>query len=33
MVSFDGLVPKDHPLRKIDGVIDCSFIHEPPSEL
>lgn len=28
MVSLDGLVPKDHLLRKIDAVIDFSFIHE-----
>jgi hypothetical protein len=25
MVSLDGLVPKDHLLRKIDAVIDFSF--------
>lgn len=28
MVSVDGLVPKDHVLRKIEAVIDFSFIHE-----
>lgn len=28
MVSLEGLVPKDHLLRKIDAVIDFSFIHE-----
>lgn len=28
MVSLDSLVPKDHLLRKIDAVIDFSFIHE-----
>lgn len=28
MVTLDELVPKDHLLRKIDGVIDFSFIHE-----
>jgi transposase len=28
MVSLDGLVPKDHLLRKIDAVIDFSFIHD-----
>ena len=28
MVTLDGLVPKDHLLRKIDAVIDFSFIHE-----
>lgn len=27
IVSLDGLVPKDHLLRKIDAVIDFSFIH------
>ena len=27
MVTLDGLVPKDHLLRKIDAVIDFSFIH------
>lgn len=28
MVSLDSLVPPDHLLRKIDEVIDFSFIHE-----
>ena len=28
MVSLDGLVPKDHLLRKIEAVIDFSFIHD-----
>jgi transposase len=28
LVSLDGLVPKDHLLRKIDAVIDFSFIHD-----
>ena len=28
MVTLEGLVPKDHLLRKIDRVIDFSFIHE-----
>lgn len=28
MVTLDGLVPKDHLLRKIDAVIDFSFIHD-----
>lgn len=28
MVTLDGLVPRDHLLRKIDAVIDFSFIHE-----
>jgi transposase len=28
MVSLDGLVPNDHLLRKIDAVIDFSFIHD-----
>ncbi|EIM73641.1 transposase-related protein, partial [Nitratireductor aquibiodomus RA22] len=27
MVTLDSLVPKDHLLRKIDAVIDFSFIH------
>lgn len=27
MVSLDGLVPRDHLLRKVDAVIDFSFIH------
>ncbi len=27
MVTLDGLVPKDHLLRRIDAVIDFSFIH------
>ncbi len=28
MVTLDQLVPKDHLLRKIDAVIDFSFIHD-----
>ena len=28
MVTLDELVPKDHLLRKIDAVIDFSFIHD-----
>jgi transposase len=28
MVSLDGLVPKDHLLRKIEAAIDFSFIHD-----
>jgi transposase len=28
MVTLDGLVPKDHLLRKIEKAIDFSFIHE-----
>ncbi len=28
MVTLEGLVPKDHLLRKIEAVIDFSFIHE-----
>ncbi|MEL4376968.1 transposase, partial [Brucella cytisi] len=28
MVTLDSLVPKDHLLRKIDAVIDFSFIHD-----
>ena len=28
MVTLDQLVPKDHLLRKIDRVIDFSFIHD-----
>lgn len=28
MVALDSLVPKDHLLRKIDVVIDFSFIHD-----
>ena len=28
MVTLDSLVPKDHLLRKIEGVIDFSFIHD-----
>ncbi|MFQ0814973.1 transposase [Brucella anthropi] len=28
MVTLDQLVPKDHQLRKIDAVIDFSFIHD-----
>ncbi len=28
IVTLEGLVPKDHLLRKIDAVIDFSFIHD-----
>ena len=28
IVTLDELVPKDHLLRKIDAVIDFSFIHD-----
>ncbi|WIM10251.1 IS1182 family transposase [Enhydrobacter sp.] len=28
LVAIEGLVPKDHLLRKIEAVIDFSFIHE-----
>lgn len=28
IVSLEGLVPKDHLLRKIEAVIDFSFIHD-----
>lgn len=28
MVTLDSLVPKDHLLRKIDAVIDFSFVHD-----
>lgn len=28
MVTLDGLVPRDHLLRKIEATIDFSFIHE-----
>jgi transposase len=28
MVTLEGLVPSDHLLRKIDAVIDFSFIHD-----
>ena len=28
MISLDDLVPKDHILRRIDNVVDFSFIHE-----
>jgi transposase len=28
IVALDSLVPKDHLLRKIDAVIDFSFIHD-----
>lgn len=28
MVTLEGLVPKDHLLRKIEAVIDFSFIHD-----
>ncbi len=28
IVTLDGLVPAEHLLRKIDAVIDFSFIHD-----
>jgi hypothetical protein len=28
MVTREGLVPKDHLLRKVEAVIDFSFIHD-----
>ena len=28
MVTLDELVPPDHLLRKIDAVVDFSFIHD-----
>ena len=28
MVTLEGLVPKDHLLRRIDAVVDFGFIHE-----
>lgn len=33
MVTLEELVPKDHLLRKIDAVIDFSFIHERVADL
>ncbi|MBD8894376.1 IS1182 family transposase [Roseibium litorale] len=33
IVTLDQLVPKDHLLRKIDAVIDFSFIHERVADL
>ena len=33
MVSLDSLVPSDHLLRKIDAVIDFSFIHARVADL
>jgi transposase len=33
MVTLEGLVPKDHLLRKIDAVIDFSFIHDLVADL
>lgn len=33
MVTLDSLVPKDHLLRKIDAVIDFTFIHDRVSGL
>ncbi len=33
MVTLEGLVPKDHLLRKIDAVIDFCFIHDLVAEL
>ena len=32
MVTLDSLVPSDHLLRKIDAVIDFSFIHARVAE-
>ena len=28
IVTLEGLVPKEHLLRRIDAVVDFSFIHE-----
>jgi hypothetical protein len=28
MVTLEGLVPKDHLVRKVEAVIDFSFIHD-----
>jgi hypothetical protein len=28
MVTLEGLVPKDHLLRKIEAAVDFSFIRE-----
>ncbi|MDR6104197.1 transposase [Agrobacterium larrymoorei] len=28
MVTLDSLVPKDHLLRKINAMIDFSFVHD-----
>jgi transposase len=33
MVTLDQLVPRDHLLRKIDAVIDFSFIHDRVADL
>jgi len=33
MVSLESLVPKDHLLRKIEAVIDFSFIHDRVADL
>lgn len=33
MVTLESLVPPDHLLRKIDGVIDFSFIHDRVADL
>jgi len=33
MVTLESLVPSDHLLRKIDAVIDFSFIHDRVSDL
>jgi transposase len=33
LVTLEGLVPKDHLLRKIDAVIDFSFIHDLVADL
>lgn len=33
MVTLDTLVPKDHLLRRIDAVIDFSFIHDLVADL
>ena len=33
MVTLDSQVPKDHLLRKIDAVIDFSFIHDRVARL
>ena len=28
MVTIEDLVPKEHYLRRLEGVLDLSFVHE-----
>ena len=33
MVTIEDLVPKEHYLRRLEGVLDLSFVHEETAQL